>query len=175
MTHAFEIPSSVQSLSHVQLRDHMDCSTPGLPVHHQLLEFTQTHVHWVGDATQPSHPLLSASPPAFSLSLASGSFLFFFFKVSLFCFKFYIIVLVLSQLFIFRWPKYWSFSFSIRPYSGLHIQDWFPLGWTGWISFLSKRLSRDFSNTAVQKYPFFTAQLSLESNSHIHTWPLEKP
>ena len=46
----------------------MDCSTPGLPVHHQLLEFTQTHVHWVGDAIQPSYPLLSPSPPAFSLS-----------------------------------------------------------------------------------------------------------
>ena len=46
----------------------MDCSTPGLPVHHQLPEFTQTHVHWVGDAIQPSHPLLSPSPPAFNLS-----------------------------------------------------------------------------------------------------------
>ena len=46
----------------------MDCSTPGLPVHHQLLEFTQTHVHWVGDVIQPSYPLLSPSPPAFNLS-----------------------------------------------------------------------------------------------------------
>ena len=46
----------------------MDCSTPGLPVHHQLPEFTQTHVHWVGDAIQPSHPLSSPSPPAFNLS-----------------------------------------------------------------------------------------------------------
>ena len=52
----------------------MDCSTPGLPVHHQLLEFTQTHVHRVGDAIQPSHPLSSPSPPAFNLSPASGSF-----------------------------------------------------------------------------------------------------
>ena len=51
--------SSVQSLSHVRLCDPMNCSTPGLPVHHQLLEFTQTHAHWVGDAIQPSHPLLS--------------------------------------------------------------------------------------------------------------------
>ena len=49
------------------LCDPMDCSTPGLPVHHQLLEFTQTHVHWVGDAIQPSHPLFSPSPPAFNL------------------------------------------------------------------------------------------------------------
>ena len=60
--------SSVQSLSHVQLCDSMDCSTPGLPVHHQLPEFTQTHVHWVGDAIQPSHPLSSPSPPTFNLS-----------------------------------------------------------------------------------------------------------
>ena len=52
----------------------MDCSTPGLPVHHQLLRFTQTHVHWVGDAIQPSHPLLSPSPLAFSLSQCQGLF-----------------------------------------------------------------------------------------------------
>ena len=52
----------------------MDCSTPGLPVHHQLLEFTQTHVHWVSDAIQPSHPLSSPSPPAFNLSQHQGLF-----------------------------------------------------------------------------------------------------
>ena len=52
----------------------MDCSTPGLPVHHQLLEFTQTHVHWVSDAVQPSHPLLSPSPPTFNLSEHQGLF-----------------------------------------------------------------------------------------------------
>ena len=56
------------------LYDHMDCSTPGLPVHHQLPEFTQTHVHWVGDAIQPSPPLLSPSPPAFNLSQHQGLF-----------------------------------------------------------------------------------------------------
>ena len=56
--------SSVQSLSHVWLCDPMNHSAPGLPVHHQLPEFTQTHVHWVGDAIQPSHPLSSPSPPA---------------------------------------------------------------------------------------------------------------
>ena len=66
--------SSVQSLSCVQLCDPMDCSTPGFPVHHHLLEFTQTHVHWVGDAIQPSHPLLSPSPPAFSLAQHQGLF-----------------------------------------------------------------------------------------------------
>ena len=52
----------------------MDCSTPGLPVHHQLPELTQTHVHWVGDAIQPSHPLLSPSPPAYNLSQHQGLF-----------------------------------------------------------------------------------------------------
>ena len=57
----------------------------------------------------------------------------------------------------------------------MNIQDWFPLGLTGWISLQSKRLSRVFSNTAVQKHQFFSAQLSLQSNSHIHTWPLKKP
>ena len=52
----------------------MDCSTPGFPVHHQLQEFTQTHVHWVGDAIQPSHPLLAPFPPAFNLSQHRGLF-----------------------------------------------------------------------------------------------------
>ena len=58
----------VQSLSHVQLCDPMDCNMPGFPVHHQLLELAQTHVHRVGDAIQPSHPLLSPSPPVLNLS-----------------------------------------------------------------------------------------------------------
>jgi len=66
--------SSVQSLSHVRLCDPMNRRTPGLPVHHQLPEFTQTHVHWVGDAIQPSHPLSSPSPPAFNLSQHQGLF-----------------------------------------------------------------------------------------------------
>ena len=65
-----------------------------------------------------------------------------------------------------------SASASVLP---LNIQDWFPLGWTGWISLQSKGLSRVFSNTTVQKYQFFSAQLSLWSNSHICTWLLEKP
>ena len=72
-----------------------------------------------------------------------------------------------------RRPKYWSFSFSISP--SVNIQDWSPLGWTGWISLQSKGLSRVFSNTTVQKPQFFCTQLSLCSNSHIHTWLLEKP
>ena len=66
--------SSVQSLSRARLCDPMDCSTPGLPVHHQLPEFTQTHVHWVGDAIQPCHPLSSPSPHAFNLPQHQGLF-----------------------------------------------------------------------------------------------------
>ena len=66
--------SSVQLLSHVRLFDPMNCSTPGLPVHHQFPEFIQTHVHWVGDVIQPSHPLLSPSPPAFNHPQHQGLF-----------------------------------------------------------------------------------------------------
>ena len=66
-----------------------------------------------------------------------------------------------------RWPKYWSFaSTSVLP---MNIQDWSPLGWTSWISLQSKGLSRIFSNSTVQKHQFFGTQLSLQSNSHIHT------
>ena len=72
-----------------------------------------------------------------------------------------------------RWPKYWSFSFSIIP-SKEH-PGWCPSEWTGWISLQSKGLSRVFSNTTVQKHQFFGAGLSSQSNSHIHTWPQEKP
>ena len=65
-----------------------------------------------------------------------------------------------------------SASTSVLP---MNTQNWPPLGWTGWISLQSKGLSRVFSNTTVQKHQFFGTQLSLQSNSHIHTWPLEKP
>ena len=65
-----------------------------------------------------------------------------------------------------------SASASVLP---MNTQGWSPLGWTGWISLQSKGLSRVFSNTTVQKHPFFDIQLSSQSNSHIHTWPLEKP
>ena len=65
-----------------------------------------------------------------------------------------------------------SASASVLP---MNIQDWFPLGWTGWIFLQSKRLQRVFSNPIVQKHQFFGTQLSLQSNSHIHTWLLEKP
>ena len=72
-----------------------------------------------------------------------------------------------------RWPKYWSFSFNISP-SNEH-RYWSPLEWTGWTSLQSKGLSTVFSNTTVQKHQLFGTQLSSQSNSHIHTWPLEKP
>ena len=65
-----------------------------------------------------------------------------------------------------------SASASVLP---MNTQDWSPLGWTGWTSLQPKGLSRVFSNTTVQKHQFFSAQLSSQSNSHIHTWPLEKP
>ena len=65
-----------------------------------------------------------------------------------------------------------SASTSVLP---MNTQDWSPLGWTGWISLQSKELSRVFFNTTVQKHQFFGAQLSSQSDSHIHTWPLEKP
>ena len=70
-----------------------------------------------------------------------------------------------------RWPQYWIFS--IRP--PMNIQGWFPLGLTSWISLQSRGLSRVFSSTTIQTYQFFGAQPSLWSNSHIHTWLLEKP
>ena len=93
----------------------MNCSTPGLPVHHQLLELTQTRVHWIGDAIQPSHPLSSPSPPAFNLSQHQGLFQWVTFPV----------------LHI-RWPNYSSFSLSIslfKEYSGLisFRMDWLDL------------------------------------------------
>ena len=79
----------------------------------------------------------------------------------------------MSQLFAWGDQSIWvSASASVPP---MNTQDWSPLGWTGWISLQSKGLSRVFSNTAVQKHQFFGTQLSSQSNSHIHTWLLEKP
>ena len=70
-----------------------------------------------------------------------------------------------------RWPNIQAPASVVS----MNIQDWFPLGWTGWISLHSKGLWKVFSNTTVQKHQFFGPQLSSWSNSHIHTWPLEKP
>ena len=150
--------SSVQFSSVIQscltLCDPMNHSTPGLPVHHQLPESTQTHVHRVGDAIQPPHPLLSPSPPVPNLSQHQGLF-------------------PMNQLFTWGGQIIGvSASASVFP---MNTQDWSPLGWTGWISLKSKGLSRVFSNTTVQKHQFFGAQLSSQSKSQTHTWPLEKP
>ena len=125
----------------------MNHSTPGLSVHHQLLEFTQTHVHQVRDAIQPSHPLSSPSPPAPNPSQHQS--LFQWVNSS------HEVAKVLVSALASFLPK--------------KSQGWSPSEWTGWISFQSKGLSRVFSNTTVQKHQFFGAQPSSQSNSHIHT------
>ena len=266
----------------------MDCNMPGFPVHRQLPKFAQTHVHQVSDAKQPSHPLLSPSPPALNFSQHQGlfqwvssshqvarvlepqlqhqsfqwilgqiSFRMDWFnllsvqrtlrsllqhhssKASIIYFSVISVrfssVQSLSRIRFFATPwtaaRQASLSItnplsppkptsiesvmpsnhlilccpllllpSIFPASGyfpmsqfftsggqsirvsasasvlpMKIQDWFPLGWTGWLSLQSKGLSRVFSNTTVHKHQFFGAQLSSQSNSHIHTWPLKKP
>ena len=143
-SNAFLLISSVSLVVQLcpTLCNPMNCSTPGLPVHHHLPEFTQTQVHRVSDAIQPSHPLSSPSPPALNPSQHQSLFQW----------------VNLHTL----WPKYWSFSLaSLLP---KNTQDWYPLEWTAWISLQSKRLSRVFSNTIVQKHPFFGAQLSSQSN-----------
>ena len=129
------------------LCDPMDCSMPGLPVLHQLLELAQTHIHWVSDAIQPSHPLLSPSPPAFNLSHPIPIRVFS--KESVLC---------------IRWPKYWSFSFSISPsneYSGLisFRIDWFDLLA---VQGTLKNLIQHHSSKAsvLQLSAFFIVQLS---------------
>ena len=132
----------------------MDCSTPGFPVHYQLLELTQTHVHRVSDAIQPSHPLSSPSPPAFHLSQHQGPF---------------------------KWVQFFtsggqstevSASASVLP---MNVKDWFPLGWTGWISLQSEGLSIVFSNTTVQKHQFWSSIKALArgpSKLRQDSWPL---
>ena len=132
----------------------LDYSIPGFPVHHQFPELAQTHVHWVGDGIQPSHPLSPPSPPTFNLSQHQGLFQW---------------VSSLHQV-----AKVLEFQLQHQSLQWV-IQDWFPSGLTGWISLPSKGLSRVFSNTTVQKHQFFGIQLSLQSNSHIHSWLLEKP
>ena len=150
--------SSVQFSSIAQscptLCDAMNSSTPGLPVHH----------HLPGVYSNPCplsrwcHPTISSSVVPFSSCPQS-------FPKSR-SFK-------MSQLFASGGQSTGvSASASVLP---MHTQDWSPLEWTGWISLLSKGLSRVFSNTTIQKHQFFGPQLSSESNSHIHTWPLEKP
>ena len=141
----------VQSLSSVQLFvTPMGYRKPGFPVHHQLSEFAQTQVHWVGDAIQLSHSVIPFffCPHSFP---ASGSF-------------------PVSQLFASDGQRIgFSASTSVLP---MNTQDWSPLGWTGWISLQSKGLSRIFSNTTkasiLRCSDFFTVQFS---NSYIPEKP----
>ena len=130
--HGVQFSSVAQSCP--TLCDPIDCSTPGLPVHHQLPQFTETHVHGVNDAIQLSHPLPSPSPPAVNL-FQHRSF-------------------QISQFFTSGGQSIGvSASTSVLP---MNTKDWSPLGWTGWISLQSKGFSRDFSNTTVQKHQFFS-------------------
>ena len=134
------------------LCDPMNCSMPGLPVHHQLPEFTQTHVHWISDAIQPSHPLSSPSPPAPNPSQHPS---------------------------LFQWVNSSKevakvLELQLQNQSYQSIQGWFPLRLTGLIFLLSKGLSRVFCSTTVWNLQFFSAQPSLWSNSHINTWLLEE-
>ena len=150
--------SSVQFISVAQLCptlwDPRNSSTPGLPVHHQLPEFTQIHL----PSSRWCHPAISSSVVPFSScpqSLpASESF-------------------PMSQL--FAWGDQSTGVSSLASFLPKKSQGWSPLEWNGWISLLSKGLSGVFCNTTVQKHQFFSTQLSSRSNSHIHTWPLEKP
>ena len=147
-SHSVQFSSVTQSC--LTLCDPTDCSTPGFPVHHQLLELAQlgqlgqawtTHVHWVGYAIQLSHPL-SFNPLSSCLQSfpESGSF-------------------PRSQFFTSGGQSIGvSASASVLP---MNSQDWFPLGLTGLISLKSKGLSWVFSNTTVQKHQFFGTQPSL--------------
>ena len=132
--------SSVQSLSHVRL-----FVTPWIAAHQASLSITNSQ-------SPPKPVSLELVMPSNHLILCRPLLLLpsIFPSIRVFSDK--------SALCI-RWPKYWSFSFNISP-SNEH-QDWSPLGWTGWISLHSKRLSRVFSNTTVQKHQFFSTQLSL--------------
>ena len=151
--------SSVQFSSVAQscptLCDPMNRSTPGLPVHHHLPEFTQTHVH---PSSPWCHPAISSSVVPFSScpqSLpASESF-------------------PMSQL--FTWGVQSTGASALASFLPKKSQGWSPSEWTDWISLQSKWLSRVISNTTVQKHQFFGAQPSSQSNSHIHTWPQEEP
>jgi len=138
------IPQSCLTLCHF-----MNCRMPGFPVLHYLLELVQTHVYWASDAIQPSYHLLPtffSCPQSF---LASGSF-------------------PMSQLFTSSGQSIGaSAPASILP---KNIHGWFPLRLTDLISLQSKGLASVFSSTTIRKHQFFTAQPSLWSNFHIHTW-----
>ena len=126
----------------------MNHSIPGLHVHHQLPEFTQTHVYRVSDAIQPSHPLSSPSPPAFNLYQHQG--------------------LSNESVLRIRWAKYWSFSFSICPSKQYSGPISFRMDWLGLLAV--QGTLKSLLQHQVQKHQFFSTQLSLWLNSLIHTW-----
>ena len=130
------------------LCDPMDRSTPGFPVHHHLPELGQTHVRQFSNAIRPYHPLLSPYSSCLQSFPASWSF-------------------PLSQFFTSGGQS--TGASALASVLSMSVQDSFLLGLTGWISLQSKGLSRVFSNITVQKHQFFKAQLSLWSNSYIHT------
>ena len=143
--------SSVSQLC-ATLCDPVDCSTPGLPVHHQLPEFAQTHVHWVGDGIQPSHPLSSPSPPTFNLSQHQG---------------------------LLRWvssshqvAKVLEFQLQHQSFQWTFRTDFFRINWVDLLAV--QGTLKSLLHTTVQKHQFFGTQLSSYSNSHIHTQLLEK-
>ena len=145
--------SSVQSLSRVWL-----FATPWIAARQASLPITNSQsllkLMSIKLVIPSNHLILSSpSPPAFNISQHQG---------------------------LFQWVSSSHqvakvLEFQLQHQSLMNIQDWFPLGWTGWISLEPKGLSRVFSDTTVQKHQFFSAQPSSQSNSHIHTWLLEKP
>ena len=156
--------SSVQSLSRGRLFE-----TPWTAVHQASLSITNS---WSLpkpmsiDLVMPSNHLILCRPLLLLPSIFPSIKVFSFFLIFSRSFQ-------MSQLFVSGGLSIGvSASTSVLP---MNTQNWSPLGWTGWISLQSKGLSRVFSNTTVQKHQFFGAQLSSQSNTHIHTWPLEKP
>ena len=141
----FQFSSVAQSCP--TLCDPKSCSTPGLPVHHQLPEFTQTHVHPVSDAIQPSHPLSSPSPPAPnppSIRIFSN-----------------------ESALRTRWPKYWSFSLSIIPSKEIPGLISFRMDWLDLLAVqgaLKSLLQHHSSKASILQCSAFS-----QSNSHIHT------
>ena len=133
------------------LCDPMDCSTPSFPVHHQ--SFLK---------------LMSVEPVMPSISL-------------ILCRPLLLLPSIFPRIRVFLVSHFFTSGgqsigvLASASVLSMNTQDWSPLGWTGWISLQSKGLSRVFSNNTVQKHQFFGAQLSSQPNSHIHTWPLEKP
>ena len=127
------------SKSCLTLCNPLDYSTSGFPVHHHLLEFAQTHVNWIGDSIQSSHPLSSPSPPAFHLSQHQGLFQW--------------------VCFLHWWPKYWSFRFTISPSNEYSELISFRMDWLDLLAV--QGTLKNLSNTTLQKHQFFSTQLSL--------------